>query len=552
MPPTATRRGEGLADGFQGAPGTLRGHGRRDCTGDGQRAGCGESRGDGGEWRVAGESNTGCEAGRIGACRRRRRPIRQLGLPQPRRPLSRQTGLDREPGWDVSGIGSIHGTTFVDDNANGQLSDAKQRMTNVELVLTFANGLSRTTHSDGAGEFRFEGLQPGLYHLAITPTGRLRGDHRCRHGRRASPMARTRPISPSASSLGKRTVCRQMALAYAASDDEQIVALASVTSLPLRFAEGRDLMAQVQRRALGDGLIWLGVPFRSQLDGGDFQYVNCGPASLTMVLAGFGLDVGPSQVRDYLNNLIDNYNADLGTSLDVLSRIATQAGLTPMDLYSDQGGYRNWSTDAVRWHVQQGHPVITLVKYRNLPGHTQLAIRLRPLHRDHRADAERVHLQRRGVRDDARVRARDFGCRAGVRVGKLVDSAPRGGHGAGAGPEVLDVPGAAQEATRSAAGGGRAGARRLAEADAGAVARAPLVLTPGWLSLLSCFAGPLALIGGWLGGGPVDRRVAADEPARDGAEWSPPSSRRSRRRPGWGGGAQAASAQAGCCGAFSH
>jgi hypothetical protein len=41
-----------------------------------------------------------------------------------------------------------------------------------------------------------------------------------------------------------------------------------------------------------------------------------------------------------------------------------------MDLYSDHGGYRNWSTDAVRWHIQQGHPVITLVKYRNLPGHT--------------------------------------------------------------------------------------------------------------------------------------------------------------------------------------
>jgi len=68
--------------------------------------------------------------------------------------------------------------------------------------------------------------------------------------------------------------------------------------------------------------------------------------------------------------MIDNFDTDLGTSLDVLSRIATQAGLTPMDLYSDQGGYRNWSTDAVRWHVQQGHPVITLVKYRNLPGHT--------------------------------------------------------------------------------------------------------------------------------------------------------------------------------------
>jgi hypothetical protein len=122
---------------------------------------------------------------------------------------------------------------------------------------------------------------------------------------------------------------------------------------------------------LGDGLVWLGVPFRSQIDGGDFQYVNCGPASLTMVLAGFGLEVGPSQVRDYLNNLIDNFDTGLGTSLDVLSRIGKDAGLTPMDLYSDRGGYRNWSTEAVRWHIQQGHPVITLVKYRNLPGHSK-------------------------------------------------------------------------------------------------------------------------------------------------------------------------------------
>ncbi len=153
--------------------------------------------------------------------------------------------------------------------------------------------------------------------------------------------------------------------------DEQVMALSSVTSLPLRFAEGRDLMAQIGRRVLGDGLVWLGVPFRSQLDGGDFQYVNCGPASLTMVLAGFGLDVGPSQVRDYLNGLIDNYNTDLGTSLDVLSQIGRQAGLTSMDLYSDHGGYRNWSTEAVRWHLEQGHPVITLVKYRLLPGHGQ-------------------------------------------------------------------------------------------------------------------------------------------------------------------------------------
>src|SRR5437763_381673 len=56
------------------------------------------------------------------------------------------------------------------------------------------------------------------------------------------------------------------------SDDEQIIALASVTSLPLRFAQGRDLMAQIQKRVLGDGLVWLGIPFRSQIDGGEFDH----------------------------------------------------------------------------------------------------------------------------------------------------------------------------------------------------------------------------------------------------------------------------------------
>jgi Peptidase_C39 like family/SdrD B-like domain len=269
-----------------------------------------------------------------------------------------------------TGSGSIQGTAFGDDNANGQLSDSKSRLQNVEVTLTFANGLSRTTHTDESGSFAFDGLPAGDYHVGVTvpadyvPTTDAGADVSVADGEDSTPVL-FGLITRDAAGLPPDGSGPD-----AESDDEQIIALASVTSLPLRFAQGRDLMDQLQRRVLGDGLVWLGVPFRSQMDGGQFQYVNCGPASLTMVLAGFGLEVGPSQVRDYLNNLIDNYDTDLGTSLDVLSRIATEAGLTPMDLYSDHGGYRNWSTDAVRWHVQQGHPVITLVKYRNLPGHT--------------------------------------------------------------------------------------------------------------------------------------------------------------------------------------
>jgi hypothetical protein len=265
---------------------------------------------------------------------------------------------------------AIHGVAFFDADANGEQADSEPGLGQLDVTLSFANGLSRTTRTADNGTFTFDGLAPGAYRVTVgvpidyvttTDAGQdidvqpSVDAHRVLFGLISAQAAGLKPDSAAVMPMD--------------GEDEQIIALASVTSLPLRFAEGRDLMAQVQRRVLGDGLMWLGVPFRSQIDGGNFQYVNCGPASLTMVLAGFGLEVGPSQVRDYLNNLIDNFDTDLGTSLDVLSRIGREAGLTPMDLYSDRGGYRNWSTDAVRWHLQQAHPVITLVKYRNLPGH---------------------------------------------------------------------------------------------------------------------------------------------------------------------------------------
>ena len=269
-----------------------------------------------------------------------------------------------------TGTGTIHGWTFVDANADGQFADGEAGLGQVSVKLTYANGLSRTAATDDTGAFAFDALVPGQYRLSLTVPSNYVPTTDAAVDVEVVPDVDPEDVHFGLITTAAAGLTPDGSGPEAAAEDEQIIALASVTSLPLRFAQGRDLMAQVQKRVLGDGLVWLGVPFRSQIDGGVFQYVNCGPASLTMVLAGFGLEVGPSQVRDYLNNLIDNFDTDLGTSLDALSRIGREAGLTPMDLYSDHGGYRNWSTDAVRWHIQQGHPVITLVKYRNLPGHT--------------------------------------------------------------------------------------------------------------------------------------------------------------------------------------
>jgi hypothetical protein len=272
----------------------------------------------------------------------------------------------------ATALSAIRGIAFFDAEAKGERTnnDSQYGLGQVDITLSLPNGLARIARTADDGSFTFDGVAPGSYRVTVALPVDYVSTTDAGQDIEVAAGADTDGLLfglISAQAAGLKPDPSQTA----GSDDEQIIALASVSSLPLRFAEGRDLVAQVQRRVLGDGLVWLGVPFRSQIDGGNFQYVNCGPASLTMVLAGFGLEVGPSQVRDYLNNLIDNFDPDLGTSLDVLSRIGKEAGLTSMDLYSDRGGYRNWSTDAVRWHVQQGHPVITLVKYRNLPGHTK-------------------------------------------------------------------------------------------------------------------------------------------------------------------------------------
>jgi hypothetical protein len=118
-----------------------------------------------------------------------------------------------------------------------------------------------------------------------------------------------------------------------------------------------------------DGLVWLGVPFLTQLDGTAYGPVNCGPASTAMVLGTFGIRVSPAAVRDYVNSMSGVYNLAAGTSLEHLGRLVRESGLEVSNLYGPGGGFRRWSVDLLRQEVQAGHPVVTLVKYRALPSH---------------------------------------------------------------------------------------------------------------------------------------------------------------------------------------
>jgi hypothetical protein len=88
-----------------------------------------------------------------------------------------------------------------------------------------------------------------------------------------------------------------------------------------------------------------------------------------MILAAFGIRTTPGAVRNYVNSLSGVYSAGVGTSLDHLGRVLRESGLEVSDLHNGRS-YLRWSTDLLREHIQAGHPVMTLVKYRALPGHT--------------------------------------------------------------------------------------------------------------------------------------------------------------------------------------
>lgn len=133
----------------------------------------------------------------------------------------------------------------------------------------------------------------------------------------------------------------------------------------LRATAGGGTASQL-RMSTTDTSMVLGVPFKTQIDGTSFSLVNCGPASLAMVLIAFGMDVDPPSVRDYLNYKIGNFDTEQGTSLYVLSQIAREAGL---NTFGTSSGLVGWSVEAIRQQIRAGNPVITLTKYRRLPGH---------------------------------------------------------------------------------------------------------------------------------------------------------------------------------------
>lgn len=330
-------------------------------------------------------------------------------------------GLAPAPSAPASGPAKSHiaGEVLLDEDLSGGPSYGDRPLIGVTVRIV-GPGLNTATSTGGNGTFVFDGLPAGAYTISIGLPGgvvSLNGTSRLisvdgRSSARAdffvarsdrvptpTPLSPTPTPEPTATPLPtatpkplptpvaapgyvypeppegagssgapSRSVAAVRAPAASTTTASQYPLRPIVTSLQgLRYAASRGNPSAVQTVET-ETMLWLGIPFMTQLDGTAYSGVNCGPASIAMVLGAFGIRAGPAYIRDYVNYISGVYSQNVGTSLDHLSRVVLEAGLEVTNLYSGSG-YLRWNTDMLREEVRAGRPVVTLVRYRALPGH---------------------------------------------------------------------------------------------------------------------------------------------------------------------------------------
>jgi len=118
------------------------------------------------------------------------------------------------------------------------------------------------------------------------------------------------------------------------------------------------------------------VPFRTQKDGGPWQVSNCGPATLGMLLDGFGV---AGQTTDDLRFRAHTYQGTVGmrtgTALEHVAHVAEDLGLSARGLAGPDGAFHHWTVSEIADEVRLGHPVMPLVRLYLVPGYENLASR---------------------------------------------------------------------------------------------------------------------------------------------------------------------------------
>ena len=118
------------------------------------------------------------------------------------------------------------------------------------------------------------------------------------------------------------------------------------------------------------------VPFRTQKDGGRWQTSNCGPATLGMILDGFGIT---DQATDDLRVRAHTYQGTLGmrtgTGLDHVAHVGEDLGIATHGLFRSDGSFRTWELSEIVEELRRGRPVMPLVRLYLVPGYEGMAPR---------------------------------------------------------------------------------------------------------------------------------------------------------------------------------
>ena len=134
--------------------------------------------------------------------------------------------------------------------------------------------------------------------------------------------------------------------------------------------------------------VWQRVPYRTQLDGTDYEAANCGPVSVGMVLESFGQVYGSGMLRTAAMQLQNTVGCDeCGVFVQNLATMVQQRGAQVYGLrkdgaparpitetgMEDNANLRRWTLDDVRAELRLGRVVVPQLKFRFLPGRANSA-----------------------------------------------------------------------------------------------------------------------------------------------------------------------------------
>lgn len=115
------------------------------------------------------------------------------------------------------------------------------------------------------------------------------------------------------------------------------------------------------------------APYRTQLDGSAYASANCGPTTISMALAAFGVDASPGALRPRVLAAQRIWGNDVGSLITALAEVVESFGVRTVGLREESGAIRRWGLDDLRAQVRDKRPVVVQVSFRGLPGRERAA-----------------------------------------------------------------------------------------------------------------------------------------------------------------------------------